>query len=302
MKRLLISIFIICFIFSCSLKKRSDGKDIEEISDIDFEKSKIVPYDKKKDYYDMINLFKPVKDSLASETIQRMESSNFRENAVDEVRRPLLVLARLCYEEDFEEASILIDKIYPQYQKHPGYWNQVGNCYFLNNDLIKADIFYKQSLKYNKKYSPSYNNIGNIHIKKNEYEKALAAFEKSHKLNKSSLTPAYNLSQIYLSFGIVNKAQKLLVFINSRRPGDDRVLSALATTHLLKGDIKKSLFYFKKVSSDGVAEPFAGLNYSIAAALLGDKNSAIKIFNKIDNNQVKWRNYYLKVKSFLEKR
>ena len=123
-------------------------------------------------------------------------------------KEELSQLAKLCYRRNFEEAFIFIDDIYLRYREHPSYWNLVGNCYFLQNDLRKSNLFYKQALKYDKSYVPAYNNIGNIHMRRNEHEKALAAFKKAHETNKNSLTPAYNLVQVYMGFGIIDQAQK----------------------------------------------------------------------------------------------
>ena len=304
MKRVLPIMIIGLLLSSCASNRRSEGKDIDDITNVDFKQEPQVRYNKSEDYYDIFDSLGPRDDSLIEETMQRaaFSGSDIKLDPDNNRRDELSQLATLCYRNDFKDALIIIDNLYRRYQKHPGYWNQVGNCYLLKGDLRKANIFYKQALKYNKNYAPAYNNIGNIHIRRKEYEKALAAFKKAHELKRTALTPAYNLSQVYLNFGVIGPAQKLLLNINKQRSGDPTILGALGTTYLFQGNIKKSLSYFRQISVDSLEQPSIGLNYSVALMISGDKKSAMKIFNHVDNDQPKWRKYYSKVKSFVRQR
>ena len=298
--RVILLLVVILSLASCATKKRSEGKDVNNISNLDFKKEVPVRYNKNKDYYNFFQRPDSLKDSLIEETVHRMPNMKLEEtkDGVDEMSQ----LAIFCYNEDFKKAFILIDNLYRRYQKHPGYWNQVGNCYLLQGDLRKAELFYLQSLQYNQNYAPAYNNLGSLHIRRKEYEKALSAFKKAHKLNRSSLTPIYNLAQMYLNFGVVGKAKKFLLAIENQRSGDPRVLSALGTAYLFQGKIKKSLSYFNKVSSDSRKHPSVGLNYVIALVISENKELAEEIFDDINNDQKEWKRYYKKVGSFMRKR
>ena len=295
---IIVSVFLL---LSCASRRKSEGKNIDEITNIDFKKEAPIEYDRNEDYYDIFDSLGPIEDSLIEETIQRVASpdSNVEFNKGKDNQDNLSRLAATCYRNDFKDSIVIIDNLYRRYQKHSGYWNQVGNCYLLRGELRKANIFYKQAFKYNKNYAPAYNNIGNIHIQRREYEKALAAFKKAHELKRSALTPAYNLAQMYLNFGVVGQAQKLFLDIERQRPGDPSVLGGLAATYLFQGNVKTSLSYFRRISADNLERPSIGLNYAVVLALSGDKNSAIEVLNNVNNSSSEWKKYYFKVKSFV---
>ncbi|MCY4644337.1 MAG: tetratricopeptide repeat protein [Bacteriovoracales bacterium] len=302
MKKIILITLSVLF-SSCASNRVRDGKDVDDITNSDFKKETLVRYNKNEDYYDVFDFPKSLKDSLLAETLQRSSSMLLRSPAEEkngrEVESEILKLASLCYKGEFEEAFSIVDNLYRRYKKHPGYWNQVGNCYFLLNDLRKADLFYKQALKYDKKYAPAYNNIGNIHIKRGEYEKSMAAFEKAYKLEPYSLTPIYNLAQIYLNFGVINKAENLFLKIERKRSGDPSVLGGLATIYLFKNKITESISFFKKIPSDNLENPSIGLNYAVALKVLGNHDDAQDIFDDVSNNRPEWREYYEKVKRFV---
>ena len=201
-KKLTVFTATLFLLFSCATKKRSEGKYLDDIDNADFQQIKPIKYSRDNDYYDPFDLSEgeqsALQDALIEETIQRFPSVKLSDDVGK--KDQIYQLANLCYGGDFNQAFALIDELFSGYQKHPGYWNQVGNCYLLQNKLRKAKLFYQQALKINKKYSPAYNNIGSIHIRNKEYEKATAAFKKAHELNRRALTPAFNLAQIYFKF------------------------------------------------------------------------------------------------------
>ena len=300
--KIIVGIGVLLVLSSCASKRRSEGKDVDDIENIDFQKETLVKYNKNEDYYNIWDMEKPINDSLVEETIQRVTASNVKLEKATEDKDEISELASMCYAREFKRAFISIDNLYRRYQKHPGYWNQVGTCYLLRNELRKANLFYKQALKYNKHYAPAYNNIGNIHIRRKEYEKALAAFKKAHELKKNALTPAFNLAQIYLNFGVVNKAQELLLNIENQKGGDSSVWGALATAYLFQGNITKSLSYFERIPAGGQRYPGIGLNYSVALMISGKKEEALRVFKNIKNKNPEWKNYYSRVETFVRKR
>lgn len=295
--KLIILVVALLTLLSCATKKRSEGKDINDITNLDFKRETPVRYNKSEDYYNIFKMRDSLNDSLVEETIHRKPNVELMEEEGEKSK--ISQLASLCYNKSFKKAFITIDNLYRRYQKHPGYWNQVGNCYLLKGELRKANLFYRQSLKYNKRYAPAYNNIGGLHIRRKEYEKALAAFKKAHELNRFALTPAYNLAQMYLSFGVIDKAQKLLLAIEKQRSGDPSVLGALATTYLFQGHVEKSLSYFGQIPDPHRRHPAIGLNYTVALMVSENKKRARKVFKNVRNNRPEWKKYYQKVKSFV---
>ena len=290
---------------SCATQKRSVGKPVSDLVAKDFVKPPAVKYQENYDYYNTLGALGQMENSLIGETLHKAPHKGInlgilmKENDKDS---SLTSLAHHCYGKDFERAFVIIDNLYLKYKEHPGYWNQVGNCYLLQNDLKKADIFYKQALKYNKNYSPAYNNIGNIHVRRREYRKAFNAFKKAHELSKSALTPAYNLAHVYLSFGMIHEAQKLFLNINQARPGDPLVLGGLATTYLFQGNIKKSLTHFNKISSNDLRLPAIGLNYAVALHLDGNKSLAKRTARRVEDDKREWGNYYKSVNRLVRQR
>lgn len=76
----------------------------------------------------------------------------------------LMRLAALCYLGEFSKAFEMMDQLFISKEKDPAYWNQVGNCYFLQGDPLLAKFYYKEALKLDANFKPTTQNIANLSI------------------------------------------------------------------------------------------------------------------------------------------
>ena len=67
-------IVLIMLLSSCASKKRSEGKDIDDIKNVDFKKPQSISYSKNKDHYSILSSLGNTNDALIEETIHRSVS------------------------------------------------------------------------------------------------------------------------------------------------------------------------------------------------------------------------------------
>ncbi|HLE10960.1 MAG: hypothetical protein A2504_09075 [Bdellovibrionales bacterium RIFOXYD12_FULL_39_22] len=159
----------------------------------------------------------------------------------------------LCHDKKFTEGIEGLKNKFPIGKKDPEYWNQLGTCYYLKEDYLKAQFFYNLSLDAAKKqgisYPPAYNNLGIISIKQGHLQEGLELLKTASEMSPSLLTVTFNLSQIYLQFHLYDKAITLLEKLYNRSSSDIDVLASLGTGYLHKGDSKKAIFFFEKINT-----------------------------------------------------
>jgi predicted Zn-dependent protease len=89
------------------------------------------------------------------------------------------------------------------------------------------------------------NNLGLIHFKYEQWEKGKEFLRQSMALAPKFKVPRYNMSQLYLQFGLYDKAIEVLSDSAFRGHKDIDVYFSLANAYLYKGDLKKSSEYLK---------------------------------------------------------
>jgi len=157
----------------------------------------------------------------------------------------------LCHKKKINEGLNLLKTSFAQQKNHPLYWLHVGNCYYLNDNFDKAKFFYNISLetasKNEKHKAFAFNNLGIIYLKNNHILEARDYFEKSHKSNPDLITPRYNLGQIYIRYGLLTEALRLLSPLEAQNAKSIELLSALGIIHTLDNNSKQALNYFQKI-------------------------------------------------------
>lgn len=285
----LIPLLILILFTSCSSQKVKRRVNKDDITSEDFKKAKQVQYSNDKDSFGKVDS----KDTEASndESLQRLDDPSDVE-----VKSILDEIIVACYDKEFEKAFNLIQANYDKYKEHPIFWNQVGTCYMLEGNRRKALLFYNKALEYKTSYAPAYNNLGVMYRSEGEDPKALVAFTRSKKANNLAKTPRFNLAQQYLEYGLYNQAISMLKGLHHTSSKDVEVLAGLGTAYLMKGDIKESLGYFKKIDNSYWEKPHIGINYALAAFADGDKEMAEDIFGDVDKaNLGSWKSYYKSV-------
>ncbi len=159
----------------------------------------------------------------------------------------------LCHEGKFQEGLDHLKQEVKTRKNDPEYWNQVGNCYFLNNNLLKAKFYYNYSLETAKKNKVSYpaalNNIGIIYLGQKNIKAAFDIFQKVQKENPNLVTPVYNLGQIYLEYGYFQKAIESFEKLYQINQKDPSILSSLALSYKKNKNYPEAVKYFSMMSS-----------------------------------------------------
>ncbi len=154
-----------------------------------------------------------------------------------------------CYNGDYSEAFDSLKKRLDQNTKNPEYWNAYGICYFLKEDLVKADYFFGLALSYsNNKYLPAYNNLGMSALRRRDYQSALSYFELITKSKRSNLRiPLYNMAQIYLEHDRADLALDLLTRLHKQNEQDPDIIISIAVAYLIKQNPDKAAYYIDQL-------------------------------------------------------
>lgn len=298
----LLLILLTFSLVSCASMK-GGGKKVNDLEDDfswldndDFQKVFEVQYQAPKDNYPA-EVAK--EDVLATESAARLDKGTLSDiSSQDDV---ISKVVGNCYKGDFEDANELIRNSRRQYKQNPSFWNQVGTCYFLQNEKRKALIFYNKALSLNNKYAPAINNLGVVHQADGNDQRALAAYEEASKISSFSMTPSFNKAQLYLKYGFADKAEQIFSTLWSKNKRDRDVIHALAVVYLMKGKYDKSVSAFQALDYDNQETPEVALNYSLALYLKGEKEKSHKVFKGMDKKNInKYANYYGKVERFIK--
>jgi Flp pilus assembly protein TadD len=154
-----------------------------------------------------------------------------------------------CYNGDFSDAFDSLKNRLDKNTKNPEYWNAYGICYFLKEDLVKADYFFGLALSYSKnKYLPAYNNLGMSALKRRDYQSALSYFELITQNKRSNLRiPLYNMAQIYLEHDRADLALDLLTRLHKQNNKDPDIIISIAVAYLIKQKPDKASYFISQL-------------------------------------------------------
>lgn len=286
-------ILFFLFLVSCASSPKLEKKDIivDEVTNKDFVRKKAIPYVKSKDKYQ--NIKDDYSKLMNDETLELVESEKKPEDILEDV-------SRNCYSQKFEEAFILVDKIYDEYRTNPTYWNIVGNCFTLKKEYRKALLYYNKATDINSSYVPSLNNQGVVYAKLGEDQKAIVSFERATASGAFSKVPKFNIGLLYLKYGLYEKAQKIFNTLIGLNQEDVEVLNALAVSHLFQGNAKEALNYYNKIPKRFLSYSHIGINYALAKFKFGDSNLSKDILSSIDKKNLgQYQSYYEDVSRFI---
>jgi tetratricopeptide (TPR) repeat protein len=171
-----------------------------------------------------------------------------------------------CYQGRSSDVLKTYSTSYSSEVNNPFYWIHVGNCFFMKNLFLKAEFFYRMALadaKLDRVKSVASNNLGLIYLKYRLWEKAREYFHQSISLGKNYKIPFFNLSQLYIQFGLYDKAIELLTSPIFRDHKDVDILHSLANIYLFKGEYEISNRYFKMIPSEYFQREDIAASYSI---------------------------------------
>jgi tetratricopeptide (TPR) repeat protein len=222
-------------------------------------------------------------DSLADESYLRWGENRLKAHAGTEHK----VIG--CYQGKAGDTLKQFRKEYVNQHQSPYYYLHIGNCYFIQEAWTKAEFFYRMALdegKIQTVKSIALNNLGLIHFKYEQWEKGKEYLKQAMALAPRFKVPRYNISQLYLQFGLYDKAIEVLKDSAFKGDKDIDVNFSLANAYLYKGDLRTSAEYFKMIPKEHFHREDIAATYALYLIRIGDLAGAKQIMNKRDRSGV----------------
>jgi len=169
----------------------------------------------------------------------------FEKKSLNEISKAVAA----CHEEKIVKGKDILEEKMQHEKTNPFYWNALGTCYYLNNEIPKAlffiDLANESLVNYkgnDKKLAEASieNNVGLIHLKMQRFNEAFDSFKKASELAPNMLTPKINQAQIHLEFGQNEKAIEILKALDQKARGDIDILYSLSLAYFRIQDYDKS--------------------------------------------------------------
>ena len=222
-------------------------------------------------------------DSLADESYLRWGVNRLKKHAKSEYD----VIG--CYSGETTKTLTAYKKDYLVKNQTPYYWLHIGNCYFIEENWSKAEFFYRLTLEESKVKtikSIALNNLGLIHFKYEQWEKGKEYLNESIKIAPMFKVPRYNISQLYLQFGLFDKAIEVLNDSVFKGHKDIDVNFSLANAYLYKGDLKTSAHYFQLIPRDCFRREDIAATYALFLMKHGKTKEAKAVMDDRDRSGV----------------
>ncbi len=297
--KILLLIFFGFILFSCghgptkSNGTQNKSDEFYWIDEKDFTPTDEIVYRPVNDRY---NIDPEVPNALSRETL--VSASPMDLKILIESNDPISKSIALCYQHNYTAAFKIFDHNFNKYRSHPSYWNQIGTCYFTKKEYKKAILYYHRArIKGKSGYAPAMNNLGVIYVHKKRYQEALEAFKRAASVNENALTPKLNIVQLYIKFGQLDKAKKLLSKMKNINVSDPSINSLLGTIAVMKKNYKQALIYYNFIPENLWWRADFSINHALALYLDGEKRDALDVFSKINSKRLGILGpYYQKVK------
>ena len=233
-------------------------------------------------------------DSLSSESLARVPEPKLEQ--IDQSTDTLVQGVSHCYRRNFEAGRRIFQANFKKYKSHPGYWNLLGTCYYLEGRVRTALLYYNKSRDLKKDYAPPVNNLGVIYQYQGLEQKALAAYKRAAEVGAFSMTPMFNMGQLYLKYHLTHDAKLIFSKLVKRNATDVDALNGLATSYLMEGNARTAVALYSKLTAVHYVKPQIGINFSLALADVGRTRDAHNILSSIDTGSLgEYAPYYNKV-------
>jgi tetratricopeptide (TPR) repeat protein len=222
-------------------------------------------------------------DSLSDESYLRWGGKRLKNDA-----NPKHTVVR-CYQGEASETLELYKKEYLVRKDDQHYWLHVGNCFFVDDKFTKAEFFYRLALEEAKSQtikSIALNNLGLIHFKHEQWENGKELLHQSSALAPKFKVPRYNLSQLYLQFGLYDRAIDQLSDSAFQGHRDIDVYFSFANAYLYKGELNKAKEFFKYIPDEHLRREDIAATYALFLIRLGDLKGAKSIMKERDRSGV----------------
>jgi tetratricopeptide (TPR) repeat protein len=200
-------------------------------------------------------------DVIKDESFTRFNSTRIDRFEKKNLNNDISKATAACHEEKFFKGKSLLEERMQKEKTNPFYWTALGTCYFLENDIAKANFFYDLASESLKTYKESdknlaeaniVNNQGLIHLKYKRFNEAFDAFKKASALVPNFLTPKINLAQIHLEF---NQDQKVVDLLGNIAKNDIDMLYSLSLAYYRLGMFEQSFNTMIKIDRNYLNRP-----------------------------------------------
>jgi tetratricopeptide (TPR) repeat protein len=222
-------------------------------------------------------------DSLADESYLR-----WGENRLEKYKKSEHQVVS-CYQGKAQETLETYKKDFLTKGQSAYYWLHIGNCYFIQESWTKAEFFYRMTLDEAKAptlKSIALNNLGLIHFKYDQWDKGKEYLRQSMALAPRFKVPRYNMSQLYLQFGLYDKAIEVLSDSAFRGHKDIDVYFSLANAYLYKGDLHRASQYFKMIPDEHFRREDIAATYALYLIKTGKTKEAKVIMKERQRSNV----------------
>lgn len=202
-------------------------------------------------------------DMLNEESLMRY-NTNRLEKVGNEKNDFISKALYACHQQKFIKGKSILEQEMHVNKVNPFYWNALGTCYLLSNELTKSQFFYDLGIESLPKLKAQdkdlaeatlTNNIGLIHLKHRRYKEAFDLFSKSRSLLPNFFTPQFNIAQLFMEFNENDKALEVLLKLQEKNPNDIDLLYSLSLIYFRKNDFDKSFSSINRIKKNYLNRP-----------------------------------------------
>lgn len=183
-------------------------------------------------------------DTFLKESLNRRPASELKKIASSH---------SLCLQGEISLALKNLKKQIDVRKNDHSYWEELGFCYFKNEEFQKSILFYEISLSktsIKSFHSKVINNLSLVYLKLGKLEKSHHLFKQSLKLNEKNLSARYNLARLYFSTNQYRLAQKEFNKLYRLNKNDPQLRYFLAKINLKHGKVDKALNLLKGIQEN----------------------------------------------------
>lgn len=287
---LFIFIFVGC---SSSSKKKADPIE-DKYANVKFEKVQEKKLDGTFSYSDKAtNSRKFLEDVSASRVYQNFDEDDFEKD-------PISNIAYSCYKNNRKKFEVLVRKHSRSYEKHPGFWNQVGICYLLFKQERKALLFFNKSTNIDNSFLPAQVNVYYYYLLRGELQRSIVVLERLLKKYPNNKVVKFNLATLLLDNHINLNAKNMFESLLELDADDPDLNGAIGTAYYFLGDYSLAGQYFSKISDDNLKDPLWGINYARVLLKLKQNEKAKNYFYKVNQEDSKYDAYFKATKPLVD--
>lgn len=194
-----------------------------------------------------------------------------------------------CYSGEVVDSLDKIKANYAQLDQQPFYWLNLGNCYFMSDSWNKAEFYFRLGMENTQDTnlkSIFLNNLALVQFQFHQWEKGKDLLLQSSSLNKSAKVPRFNLSQIYIQFGLYDKAIEILKSKDFLMKSDIDVNLSLAVSYLFKKDFITSSKFFSSIPKEMFSREDVAISYALYLIETGKLAEAKNLMKNRDRSNV----------------